>query len=551
MDRPFSPGWSRLAALGLVAAVCLGSQLDVLAQPPDLPTLKISEAPKAPVATPQPSVSDPNNDLRRLVEQYVKELDKRKADEKKAADEAEKKKKEAAWVEVQNNPSHLEASWDNSLFFTSPNKDWRIHLGGRQQFNSVWFDQPIGLKLPPPVNGIPSSTPATAGIGGLDDGTYFRRLRFRADGTGYETFEFMMEIDFEQLNYITWDHAWVGMKNVPFVGTIRIGQHKVPQGLDMVGSDYYLTFLERSVLSEAFLTLFAPGIYVSNTYFDSNVTTHAMFHRVQPLQFYDGAAFGDGEYAFTTRATWTPVYQNDGACVVHLGASYQWRSANLGRTIAPTGTASVILDSQQVVRFRARAELRDAVGVVTPTIGGSGARYVDTGFFAAQQVQTIDPEFMVTWGPLNFRAEAAFAYVDRARTLSSTNVFVPRGSPVFWGGYAQVSYFLTGEHWGYDRRQGVYDRPKVHENVFLVRDENGKTCYGLGAWEVAYRYSYADLNDNGINGGQLSQHTFGLNWYLNDNTRLQFNYLNAQRNVATPAISGTVNGFGLQAQWYF
>jgi len=68
---------------------------------------------------------------------------------------------------------------------------------------------------------------------------------------------------------------------------------------------------------------------------------------------------------------------------------------------------------------------------------------------------------------------------------------------------------------------------------------------------LAYRYSWVDLNDNGIDGGQTSQHTFGLNWYLNDNTRIQANYLNIQRNVIAPSVSGTVHAFGMQAQWYF
>ena len=67
-------------------------------------------------------------------------------------------------------------------------------------------------------------------------------------------------------------------------------------------------------------------MYVANTYFDENVTTHGMFHRVQPLQFYDGAAFGDGNYALTTRMTWTPVLRRRRGLLVHLGGSYQWRT---------------------------------------------------------------------------------------------------------------------------------------------------------------------------------------------------------------------------------
>ena len=114
-----------------------------------------------------------------------------------------------------------------------------------------------------------------------------------------------------------------------------------------------------------------------------------------------------------------------------------------------------------------------------------------------------------------------------------------------------MSYFLTGEHRGYDRRFGVFDRPTVAENAFFVKGEDGHCKYGLGAWELAYRFSYLDLNSHGINGGILPQHTVGLNWYLNDNLKVQFNYLNANREVTGPSNSGTLHGFGMLSQWYF
>ncbi len=38
---------------------------------------------------------------------------------------------------------------------------------------------------------------------------------------------------------------------------------------------------------------------------------------------------------------------------------------------------------------------------------------------------------------------------------------------------------------------------------------------------------------------------------MNDNAKLQFVYLNADRSVPTPAVSGNVNGFAVLAQYYF
>ena len=167
---------------------------------------------------------------------------------------------------------------------------------------------------------------------------------------------------------------------------------------------------------------------------------------------------------------------------------------------------------------------------------------------------SLAPELLWIHGPFSLQTEAGFATVSNARSLYGGNGVKPGqslGNPLFWGVYSEASYFLTGEHRGYDRRMGMYDRPKVKHNAFMSRGEDGCKHWGWGAWQIAYRYSYLDLNDTNINGGQLSQHEVALNWYMNDNTKLQFVYLNARRSVIEPATSGTVNGFGILAQWYF
>jgi len=95
----------------------------------------------------------------------------------------------------------------------------------------------------------------------------------------------------------------------------------------------------------------------------------------------------------------------------------------------------------------------------------------------------------------------------------------------FGGGYVQVAYFLTGEHTPWNRKNGTLGRVKPYENFFTVKDNEGNRGLGLGAWQVAARYSYADLQDEDITGGKGESFTLGLNWWWNQNSRWQFNYL--------------------------
>ena len=45
---------------------------------------------------------------------------------------------------------------------------------------------------------------------------------------------------------------------------------------------------------------------------------------------------------------------------------------------------------------------------------------------------------------------------------------------------------------------------------------------------MGLRYSYVDLNDEGLKGRKERNPTLGLNWYPNPNIRFQCNYINAK-----------------------
>ncbi len=91
----------------------------------------------------------------------------------------------------------------------------------------------------------------------------------------------------------------------------------------------------------------------------------------------------------------------------------------------------------------------------------------------------------------------------------------------FWGGYAQVAYFLTGENRIYGRASGVFGR-------VIPQKSFRPSARQWGAFQVAARVSMLDLNDAEIRGGQELNFTLGLNWYLLSNLRLSANYVHGR-----------------------
>ena len=78
-----------------------------------------------------------------------------------------------------------------------------------------------------------------------------------------------------------------------------------------------------------------------------------------------------------------------------------------------------------------------------------------------------------------------------------------------------------------DRAEGGIPRVRPKREL---RDGSG----GLGAFEIAARFSYIDLNDKDIKGGKLADVSFAFNWYPTYPTRVSFNVIRADRESWDP-----------------
>jgi phosphate-selective porin OprO/OprP len=115
-------------------------------------------------------------------------------------------------------------------------------------------------------------------------------------------------------------------------------------------------------------------------------------------------------------------------------------------------------------------------------------------------------------------------------------------SPILFGGYAEVGYFLTGESRGY--RGGKFDRTRVARPI-----EEG----GLGALQINLRYDRLDLVSGPIRGGTQDGLMASLIWIPTDYVRFLLNYARLSYDeAAIPAAGGdrsyAVDVIGARAQ---
>jgi phosphate-selective porin OprO/OprP len=271
--------------------------------------------------------------------------------------------------------------------------------------------------------------------------------------------------------------TFIGIRDLGPLGTVRIGNHKEPFSMNELNSSLAIPFMERA-LPAVFAPSYNPGISSQSHAFDSRMTWQFGLYQ------YTGGDDSDLRLDFSGRVTALPVYADEGRTLLHLGASYshQYRDG---------------LD----LRYRRRPESHLA------------ERFVDTGEFQIDGVNLYGLELAAVMGATALQSELILSH---ANTVSS-------GNRHLWGGYIQASHFLTGELRPYIRTRGLFGRV-VPKHYFGWRGG------GWGAWEIAARYSYLDLDDGDVRGGTLSDASLGLNWHLRPHVRWMANYVHAHLN---------------------
>jgi phosphate-selective porin OprO and OprP len=386
--------------------------------------------------------------------------------------------------------SDLKVKWKGAPELSSGDGKFKFKVRGRINVDYNGIDQDQAITGDPDVSAVE-----------------LRRARLGVEGVMFYDWKYKLEVDFAG-DEVTLKDAYFEYTGLPV--DVRAGHFKAYNSLEEMTSANYITFMERASFVEAFRLDYLTGLGVFRD--EKHWTAAAGVFSTTPAS--EQTTFLDDGTTFAARVTVAPI--NRDRHVLHLGASVRGRDAGGNPR---DGTADPLF------RYRARgADLHLADRFVsTPQIGEADTLWGLEG--------------AVVVGSFSVQGEYVQNRVEVATGLGGAD-------PTYDGWYADASWFLTGESRPYDK--GVFGRVQVKNPVY-----GGSG--GWGAWQIAGRYDVIDLSDQSVlipgctACGEQATWLFGVNWYLNDYTRLTLN-------VNQSEIKGGVNdgaeitGVGMRAQ---
>jgi phosphate-selective porin OprO and OprP len=262
---------------------------------------------------------------------------------------------------------------------------------------------------------------------------------------------------------------------------LQVGNYKDVFGLERLNSSRLLTFLERSLPTNAFTLgrrLGASAHYYTDLWqVKAGIWGHEFGTRIDKGRRDEG-------YATSIRASIAPI--NKKGMNIHIGGAYSYK--------IPDQTSDVAANSIEI-------KSRDETSVFDPKLYHTG-EITNVNYY-----NRFGGEFTAVFGPLYVQSEYMKTQVVRWYNAPKLN---------FDGAYVMATYMLTGETRSYFVDEG---------EVGPIEKPRSDTW---GAWELKARYSMLNLNDDNLPtpayGGKGSVMSFGFNWYPNQNIKIQLEY---------------------------
>ena len=293
------------------------------------------------------------------------------------------------------------------------------------------------------------------------------------------------------------NRAWFSTEHIDYIGYLKFGVYTPPMGLDMLTSSRDLTFMEPATVLQALAPGNEAGIQIGQPVAAGRATW--------TLGIFGGGVVAK-EYGNASQDYGNLIGRISGLALDHIDPEHPAENRYLHLGLS----ANVQYSPSSVIRYLSRPESYLA------------QRVIDTGNIDARASGVVGAEAAYVFGPFSLQGEFLDSVV-RQNSGDSLN---------FWGFYAAVSWYVTGESRPYERESGQFKR--------LVPRRNFNFGKG-GAWgavQLGWRFSYTDLDDADIRGGRLSILMGEMNWYLHSHVRWMFN-----------AGSGHLNGGTLDGRF--
>ena len=258
--------------------------------------------------------------------------------------------------------------------------------------------------------------------------------------------------------------------------TASIGQVNPGFCVESTSSSKWTPFLERSMPTVAFSA--CPGLGVSINKWDKNysfimsITQPKIGYKAKDVNGNETTTKKSDHWQTTARLTYAPYIE--GNRIIQLGLSGHYKD---------NGT--------DTIRFKTPPEAK----------ARNITEVIDTGYFISKNQKTVDFELSIQNGPLYGEIEYQKAFAKRDADLPSVK---------FHGYHVQAAYVLTGEARTFKASNGTFGQVKPATEG--------------GAWEIAARHSFINLNDKRLQGGSGRNTSFGVNYYLNNNIRISGEY---------------------------
>lgn len=360
--------------------------------------------------------------------------------------------------ELSENKYHF--GWNNGFTLQREDQKMMLKFGGRIFIDHAYFFQSESLDN-------------NRGLLQSKSGTEIRNARMFFSGSVYGNIDFKLQVDFAG-EEVTIKDAYVGIREIPALGTLMIGYFHEPFRLNSLTSGKYGTFMERAPNSD-FIQSRNNGIMALNTFVDQRLAVQVAAFRNANNDSYD--AFANEGYALTGRATFLPYRDLQKNRLLHLGGAFSLRKSDSRIFQLSVDPPSHLAESYLVTE-----EIADI-------------RHISLFNFETAYVH----------GPFSFQGEYLLAELNTQNKNFNLSSF-----------YGELGYFLTGEHKNYRSSYDGFGR--------ITPKANFGADGGLGAWEVAVRYSETDLSPLLDWGGIQRDWVVGVNWYLNPVTRMLINF---------------------------